>query len=268
MVQSFYERLRDYYLNVAKVLRGESDAASIFPNTTDIGSSRERVYAEFLKQHVPSKCNVFFGGFLFDDGGQESKQLDIIVTTDTAPQFNLHKDGNSGKSFSPVEGTLGVVSVKSNLDKKETHDALLGIASIPPTKGLEGRVNALLKIPAYENWPLKIVYASRGVDPKTLERHVGEFYRDNSAIPLSRRPDIIHVAGSCLMLRSTGGMEVVDLVTKAKKSIDVGGYMLQTVDVDLYAIAYTLHELQLKAVSSSHIIFSYNAVLGKICGWS
>ena len=117
MSQSFFHRLRSYYMKVAEVLRGDADAASIFPNTTDVGMSRELIYADFLRQHAPSKCNVFLGGFLFDDNGVESKQLDVIVTTDTAPRFNFHNREGVGKSFSPVEGTLGVASIKSNLDK-------------------------------------------------------------------------------------------------------------------------------------------------------
>ncbi len=115
MAQPFFERLRSYYIDVAKVLRGEADPASVFANTTDIGMSRELAYKEFLKQHAPSKCNVFLGGFLFDEDGVESKQLDIIVTTDTAPRFNFNIREGAGKSFSPVEGTLGVVAVKSTL---------------------------------------------------------------------------------------------------------------------------------------------------------
>lgn len=55
----FFQRLRNYYQDVAAVLRGEAKPASIFPNTTDVGMSRERIYAEFLRQHAPSKCNVF-----------------------------------------------------------------------------------------------------------------------------------------------------------------------------------------------------------------
>lgn len=146
MAQNFFDRLRKYYTKVAEVLRGEADAASVFANTTDIGMSRKLAYAEFLKQHAPSKCNVFLGGFLFDDDGAESKQLDIIITTDTAPCFNFHNKDGAGKSFSPVEGTLGVVSVKSTLNRAELFDALGGIASIPPTRSLDGRVNVMLKI--------------------------------------------------------------------------------------------------------------------------
>jgi Domain of unknown function (DUF6602) len=118
MPKNFFTRLRNYYLDVAKVLRGEADAASIFPNTTDVGMAREKIYANFLKEHAPSKCNVFLGGFLFDLNGSESKQIDVIVTTDTAPQFNFRNQDSGGKSFSPVEGTLGIASIKSNLDKQ------------------------------------------------------------------------------------------------------------------------------------------------------
>ena len=33
---------------------------------------------EFLRLHAPTKCNVFFGGFLFGTDGSESKQLDVL----------------------------------------------------------------------------------------------------------------------------------------------------------------------------------------------
>ncbi|MBN72957.1 MAG: hypothetical protein CME32_27190 [Gimesia sp.] len=120
MAREFYIRLRKYYQRVAEVLRGDAEAASVFPNTTDIGQSRERIYARYLEQHAPSKCNVFLGGILFHEDGTESKQLDVIVTTDTAPRFNFHNEDGGGKSFSPVAGTLGIASIKSTLDKKTT----------------------------------------------------------------------------------------------------------------------------------------------------
>jgi hypothetical protein len=151
-------RCNNYYLDVAKVLRDEASASSIFPNPVDKGASREKVYAEFLKQHAPSKCNVFFGGFVFDDNGNESKQLDIIITTDTTPRYNLKNKDGDGKSFSPIEGTLGIVSIKSKLDKKEIHDCLQGMASIPPMSKLDGRVNPLLKITGYDELYPKVVF--------------------------------------------------------------------------------------------------------------
>ncbi|MBS0242310.1 MAG: hypothetical protein JSS20_09040, partial [Proteobacteria bacterium] len=150
MARSFFHRLRTYYLDVASVLRGEAKAASIFPNPTDIGTSRERVYAEFLRQHAPSKCNVFFGGFLFGDDGSESGQLDVLVTTDTTPRFDFHNSDKHGKSFSPVEGTLGVAAIKSTINKAELTDALVGIAAIPPTSPIDGRTTLGISITNYD----------------------------------------------------------------------------------------------------------------------
>ena len=181
---------------MGEVLRGDADSASIFPNTTDIGQSRERVYAEFLRFHAPSKCNVFLGGFLFhDETGAESKQLDVIVTTDTAPRFNFHNADGAGKSFSPVEGTLAVASIKSTLDKKQLIDSLEGIASIPPTRDLEKRKPPNLNIQGYDDWPYKVIYANDGISGTTLLEHVNGYHTENPEIPLSLRPNVIHVAG-------------------------------------------------------------------------
>jgi hypothetical protein len=266
MAQNFFVRLRLYYNKVAEVLRGEADAASVFANTTDIGMSRELTYAEFLKQHAPSKCNVFLGGFLFDDDGVESKQLDIIITTDTSPRFNFHNKDGAGKSFSPVEGTLGVVSIKSTLNRNELFDALGGIASIPPTRSLEGRVNDLLNIPNYDDWPVKIIYASNGIAPETLLIHLNDYYSENSGIPLNRRPNFIHVVGSCLIFRAKEGMSLHNPESGTALSLAPGNYHLVTIDSDLQAIIWTLNQLQLNATASTHILFSYASLINKING--
>ena len=64
--------------------------------------------------------------------GQESKQIDVIVTADVCPQFNfLNRDGQ-GPTFSCVDGTLAVASLKSNLDSTQLYNALDNLASIPP----------------------------------------------------------------------------------------------------------------------------------------
>ena len=52
MAREFYIRLRKYYQRVAEVLRGDAEAASVFPNTTDIGQSRERIYARRVESDL------------------------------------------------------------------------------------------------------------------------------------------------------------------------------------------------------------------------
>jgi len=266
--KDFYKRLRNYYIDVAKVLRGEADAASIFPNPTDIGMSREKIYAEFLRQHAPSKCNVLLGGFLFDEDGNESKQLDIIVTTDTAIRFNFHSSDGSGKSFSPVEGTLGVVSIKSTLNKNELIDALDGIASIPPTKTLDGRIHILLTIKNYDDWPLKVIYATNGIALETLSMHLNDYYTANPTIPFTRRPNFIHVAGQYVLFRAVSGMTMQHPNTGIVTELTKGEYYPITTDSDVQAIVWTLNELQQNATSSAHILFSYGEIINTVSGIS
>ena len=89
MARPFFERLEAYYDAVGAVLRGEAGAAAVFPNTSDIGLSREQVYLRFLEEHLPASCEATLGGFLFGLDGTESSQLDIIVTCAVAPRFSF-----------------------------------------------------------------------------------------------------------------------------------------------------------------------------------
>jgi hypothetical protein len=266
MAGPFFQRLRAYYLDVAAVLRGEAKAASIFPNTTDIGMSRERIYAEFLRHHAPSKCNVFFGGFLFGADGSESTQLDVLVTTDTTPQFNVHNKDGHGKSFSPVEGTLAVASIKSTLNKNELEDALAGIASIPSTAPIEGRVSFGLTITNYDDWPYKIVYASDGIAPETLLGHLNNYYLSNPNIPLGRRPNVIHVAGKYVIFKAIEGMSVWDINKQESETLEVGTFRHFTRNSDLQGILWVLDGLQQRATASTHILYSYGEIMNQVNG--
>jgi hypothetical protein len=271
MPRTVFERLRDYYLKVAEVLRGDADAASVFPNPTDVGMSRERVYADFLKQHAPSKCNVFLGGFLFDEDGAESRQMDVIVTTDTAPRFDFHNRAGEGKSFSPVEGTLGVASIKSHLDRAQLFDALDAIASIPPTRSLEGRVTAGTEILRYDDWPYKIVYATGGLQDETILGHLDTYYSEHPEVPFTRRPHIIHVAGCYAIIRVVGGMSIrsVSEGTNEQPPLEneqspLGTFRLMTRNPDLQGIVWVLHNLQDNAAASTDIYFSYGNLINKV----
>lgn len=263
MNKNFFVRLRTYYEQVGAVLRGEAGVASIFPNTTDIGMAREKIYAEFLRLHAPSKCNVFLGGFLFDMAGNESRQLDVIITTDTTPQFNFHNRDGSGKAFSPVEGTLGVVSIKSTLNKNELEDALLGIASIPLTSSLDDRTSA--NINNYDDWPYKILYASDGISAESLLTHLTNFYALHSDIPLYRRPHIIHVAGKYTFIRTVSNMYDEEARRSGLPSkMILGGFNLNVNTPDLQGILWALHGLQENALASSHIFFNYGELINKV----
>lgn len=260
MAQPFYPRLRIYYNKVAEAMRGESDAASIFPNGSDIGSSREQLYVDFLKLHAPAKCNVFKGGFLFDFHGAESKQIDVIVTTDITPRFDLLNRDGSGKAFSPVEGTLAVVSLKSNLNGPELRDALENLASIPPTMPLAGRMNPALSHYDYQDWPLKVIYAPKGNAPETILSQMREFYLSRPDIPVTRQVNLVHVAGSCAITRGRGDSQVRNHLTGEEWPLPIGEFQGIVHEPDIEAMAQVLHYLHQYAFASSHIDFKYHEI--------
>jgi hypothetical protein len=194
----FSDALLEYFTNVGRVLRAEADVASVFPNPTDVGKSREDIYAEVLKQHLPSTCNVALGGFLFDQEGNESRQIDILITNEASLQFKFFD-----KTFACIDGCIGIVSVKSKLDSSELIDSLDNIASIPEKQRLSDTQHSpLLVIPDYEDLPFKIVYASNGISLPTLLDSLKSFYLEHSEIPVHKRPNLIHVAGQYIIVRS------------------------------------------------------------------
>lgn len=255
MPQPFFARLAYYYGQVAEVLKGNAEIASIFPNTTDIGMSREVIYAEVLRKHSPSSLNVFLGGFLFDAKGNESKQLDVIATAHSAGRFDLLNSSGIGKSFANVEGAVGVASIKSTLDRKEIRDALEGLASIPTT-GSPAYASNLISVPDYSDWPYKIVYASDGIAQDTLMSHIMEFYAENQHIPLERRPNLIHVLGKYTIVRSIKGHKFGVANGKDGFEIMPGQYIPSNRDPDIQGLMLVAFEMQKKANEANHLLFS------------
>lgn len=260
MTKPFFERLRTYYLKVGEVLRGEASTAAIFPNTTDIGMERERVYAEFLRTHLPSSCNVLFGGFLFNLDGDESRQIDLIVTNDVSPQYNLKNEHGQAKTFRCIEGCIAVASLKSTLDTTQLMDALDNIASLPKKRSLDNRVIPLINGLNYEEWPYKIIYASDGVSLETLLSGIEEFYKKYPDIPRYLRPNLIHVAGKYNVVRilPAGGQ------TRDGTRLPGDKFHPLNDPTDVFALQYAVQKIQQYAVASQYIIFTYDEILNNL----
>jgi hypothetical protein len=261
MAKEFYKRLHEYFSTVGKVLRSQADVARIFPNTTDKGMSREAIYAKVLKDHLPPICNVKFGGFVFGVEGDESKQLDIIISNDKSIQFDHLMTEEGGKSFCCIEGCIGVVSVKSNLDKKELLDSLEGFKSLPEKTALGNR-NLLMhrEILHYDDWPYKIIFASSGLMPDTLLKHLNTFYEANAEIPINKRPNHIHVAGSCNIIRAIGP----NTQMRNGERIEVGKFHLQTTSPDVFGLGFVIADMQAMAMASNFIAYEYSSVINNL----
>jgi hypothetical protein len=260
MERSFYSRLKLYYQKVGTVLRGEAEVASIFPNPTDKGITRENVYAEFLRSHLPTSCNVFFGGFVFGLNGDESKQIDLIITNDICPQYNFQNRDGQGKTFACIDGTLAVVSIKSNLDAKELRDCLDNLASLPQKTELGNRVMPLLNLPTYEDWPFKIIYASNGMSLESIMPELDLFYQEHDSLPINSHPNLIHVAGKYNIVRISkeGGR------TRDGTIIPPNVFYPHSDPTDVFALVYAVQNIQKNSVASKHILFTYDAILENI----
>lgn len=262
MPAEFYERLSQYFLSVGSVLRGEAEAASIFPNTSDIGQSRELIYADFLRNHVPTNCDISLGGFLFDVDGNESKQLDIVVTSNSSPHFVLPSSANDSfpKRFACIDGTIAVVAVKSNLTTTELVNALDNLASIPLQSPLTGRILPAYTIADYDEWPLKIVYATDGASLPTLLAKIESYYQDNPDIPTTRQPELIHVAGKYNVRRIVRS----GTTTRGGAPIAQGTYYGQPENTDVWALQFVVNEIQKYASAAQHILYKFDDVFGRI----
>lgn len=257
MSKQFFDRLTEYYTNVGEVLRGEANAASIFPNASDIGTSRERIYAEMLRSHVPSSCNVVLGGFLFDQEGNESKQLDILIVNESSLRFDFPSRDGIGKSFACIDGCVGVVSVKSKLDSRELIDSLKNIASLPDKQPLRGdQIPGGLVLPHYDDCPWKIVYASDGIELTTLQESLNGFYSKHPEIPYHKRPNLIHVAGKYALSRSR-----LDSVGPRGNVVKTGDFLGNSDVTDVFGIATAVLNIQVTAMVTKWVLLDYRKML-------
>lgn len=249
MVLPAMERLRSYYLSVGRVLVEQSGAASVFPNTTDNGMSRERAYSRFLNEHLPSTCHTFLGGYVFNSDGLESRQMDIIVAAGSAIQFPFLSSDAGGKSFALIESSVGVCSIKANLNSKELIDSLHLFTTLPP----KAAVHADPRFGADEglDWPFKIVYAAQGISSKIAISKLQDYYERNR-VPHCLRPNVIHIGGKYAIIRAGPERERLKDGGWAEENAWV---VRDGLDVDAYALFYCvskIHGIALAALTAAH----------------
>ncbi len=191
---SALNRLRDYFQSIADSLSSDKAASKVFPNASDAGTTRENILLDFLSRHIPKRCEVIKGGFLFNSRGEESKQVDIIITNDIAIQFKQFE-----KSFSCVEGCYCVLCVKTNLDKKALFDALDNVASIPYMTNPE-EVILLMRPEILLDMPYKVVFAYEGISFEAVCQYADEFYSMRPTLE-NRQPDLIVVNNKYVLLK-------------------------------------------------------------------
>ena len=257
MNNDVFGHLAEHYASVARELSSQAQQAGLLRNPTATGTEREDVYRAFLERHLPRSCDVFLGGYLFDTGGNSSTQMDVIATSGIAPRFRM-SSGN--RYIAPLEGTIAVAEIKSRLTKATLHEALAGCASIPTMPESTGIVAPYLRVDEarWQDTPYKIVFAYDGIAVDTACSHIAEYYQQNGHIPLSRRPNIIHVLEKYTIIRITPDMRVMNLDGSDSTQLDVGRFHPFVVASDVSAMAWILIALQGKAFECAHLLYKFD----------
>ncbi|MDE2730670.1 MAG: hypothetical protein OXI38_04655 [Bacteroidota bacterium] len=264
MKSDIFDHLIRHYASVAEELRSKAQQAAVLGNPTGIGTEREEIYRIILERYLPKQCDVFLGGYLFDRNGESSAQLDVIATAGNTLRFQM-PEGN--RHIAPLEGSIAVVEVKSRLDKNTLLDALEKFASIPPMPASEGIVAPHLRVPEdrWRDMPYKIVFAYDGIHPSTLRQHIQEYYDHSPAIPIDRNPNLIHVLGKYLVVRTTGDMRVIAPDGQPDPiQPGISQYKTFMTSPDISALAWIFNELHQQAFLSSHLLFKYGQLYNKL----
>lgn len=263
---NIFIRLRDYYQKIADSMSSEKEGSNIFANMSDRGISREDILKDFLKKHLPLRCDVIKGGFIFDANGKESNQIDLIITNDLTLQFRQYDDFNSnGKSFNYIEGCYAAISVKSLLNKDGLIDSLNNLASIPNMPDIKAKINPSLKLANtmdIEAMPLKIVFAFTGIEMTTIQEYMEEYYSKNN-IPKSRRVNIIVVNNRYIIVNvgKSGGITNDGMKLQPDTYF---GFGINNKYIGGYSLFYILAEIQNYSNIGSHFIMNFNEIFSKI----
>jgi hypothetical protein len=247
----FFDRLAQYFESIGAVLSGQSQAASVFPNASDIGDSREAIYMRFLEQHVPHWCEVERGGYLFSGDGLESGQIDLIVSAGSAPRYAFLKS-HGGKSFRQVDGVIAAISIKSTIRLTDVSRILDDFSKIPQMQTQAKDVNPGIQNFDVSDFLMCAVYASKCDDLLSIASKVREHYSVNQDIPQNRRPSLIHVNGKGVIFRAARGS------TYGEKELLIGEYYVIQTSANVFGLSYVANEVRKRVALIPHILFRMN----------
>ena len=257
MSTSAFPAMARYFKSIVDELISEAQQAGFLQNPTAVGTGREEIYRRLLERHLPSTCEVFRGGYVFNAQGKGSKQIDVIVTAGPTPRFEILP---KLQAIAPLEGTIAVAEVKSKLDKKQLLLALDNLASLPKINAPEDALAQYIKVGPdfWWDWPYKVIFAYDGIDKEAVNKYVSDFYKDNPNIDLERRPSLIHVLGKYIYVRKKSNVKILNADgSEISNPPPPGGYAFCDIAADVSAMAYMFTELQHRTFVANHMIWKY-----------
>ncbi|WP_415282937.1 DUF6602 domain-containing protein [Candidatus Nitrososphaera sp. FF02] len=184
--------IAQYFAGRANRLDDEAKLQKIFDNPADRGDAKEVILQGFLEDHLPKRCAIIRGGFIFDSFGNKSGQVDLLVTSEFTLQFNQTVGKRETKSFNCVEGTIAAISVNSKLDKENLCKAIDNLATLPRAKEYFMNPYDQMTDELVKQTPFKIIFAYSGVDLTAFMRYLKEHIKTRK-LSIEQAPDLIIV---------------------------------------------------------------------------
>ena len=260
------QRLREHFQGWADRLASELRSSRALGHAGDIGEKNEVALMGFIESHLPARCRVSRGGYIFgvaqenyDSPGNlvASKQIDLIVTNDLTLQF-----GDTMKSFSSIEGCYASITVKTMLDKTQLEEALLNIASIPESLPWNVELDSTLSRTTkavFFDLPFSCLFSYDGISSETLIAHIEQFYQNHTKIPISRRPNLIIANNKYCLYRADPWRE------DNQSSIPQSGYRLVVgKNIGGRSLFDLMRGIQGAANYAAHVRFGFSQYAGRI----
>lgn len=248
------KKLTNYFQNIADVLDQKKKISEVFPNNVDSGQTREGILKQFLQEHLPLRCKVVSGGFIFNSNDEESSQIDLIILHDLTLQFDALQSLGL-KTFAAIEGCMAAISVKTNLDKEQLENSLDGFATIPKMPKLTINPQLITDIP--NEIPLRIIFAFTSLKPETIKSHLEDYYKKNPT-PIKEQVRFVLVNNNYIITRT-----LQDNPTNKGDLIPANTFFIS--QPRKYSGAYGLHflitELQRITNIIPHLSISFGAYL-------
>ena len=185
------DKLISYFQFYADEFKLKYHRYGINQNNPDAGMKRVELIACFLRNHLPNKCDVTLGGYIFDSLGNKSQQIDVVVINDLSIQFK-ESDDHFTKVFNCIEACYACISIKSYLDKDTLFESIGNLSSIPDVKKIEFQPGVDNTDVIYKQLPQKFIFAYNGLNFDTIRNYITEYCNENAFDPIDL-PDMIIV---------------------------------------------------------------------------
>lgn len=145
--------LFEYFESTADILLSEYKRSSQQISSANLGRNRETFCKKFLSKVLPTKLSVK-SGEIWDSKKNKTGQEDIIILRDDTSSLHI-----GSEDIYLAEGVLGVIEIKSNLNREKLNEAGKGLTKV---ENLKINSTSIISSGAQIERPLRIVFAYEG----------------------------------------------------------------------------------------------------------